>query len=94
MVVNSGNANACTGAQGMEDARAMASRDRAGARHRAGEVVVCSTGVIGKPLPMDAIEQGIARAAGELSESGGAAAADAIRTTDAWAKTSTATRAR
>ena len=55
------------------------------------EVVVCSTGVIGKPLPMDAIAQGIARAAGELSESGGAAAADAIRTTDAWAKTSTAT---
>jgi glutamate N-acetyltransferase / amino-acid N-acetyltransferase len=53
--------------------------------------VVCSTGVIGKPLPMDAITQGIARAAGELSESGGAAAADAIRTTDAWAKTSTAT---
>lgn len=40
---------------------------------------------------MDAIAQGIARAAGELSESGGAAAADAIRTTDAWAKTSTAT---
>ena len=57
----------------------------------AGEVVVCSTGVIGKPLPMDAVAQGIARAAGELSESGGAAAADAIRTTDAWAKTSTAT---
>ena len=40
---------------------------------------------------MDAVAQGIARAAGELSESGGAAAADAIRTTDAWAKTSTAT---
>jgi glutamate N-acetyltransferase/amino-acid N-acetyltransferase len=47
--------------------------------------------VIGKLLPMDAIAQGIALAAGELSESGGAAAADAIRTTDAWAKTSTAT---
>ena len=55
------------------------------------EVVVCSTGVIGKPLPMDAVEQGIAQAAGELSRAGGAAAADAIRTTDAWAKTSTAT---
>ena len=47
--------------------------------------------MIGKPLPMDAIEQGIARAAGALSGAGGAAAADAIRTTDAWAKTSTAT---
>ena len=47
--------------------------------------------MIGKPLPMEAIEQGIAQAAGELSRSGGAAAADAIRTTDAWAKTSTAT---
>jgi glutamate N-acetyltransferase/amino-acid N-acetyltransferase len=47
--------------------------------------------VIGKPMPMDAVSQGIARAAEALSENGGAAAADAIRTTDAWAKTSTAT---
>jgi glutamate N-acetyltransferase/amino-acid N-acetyltransferase len=91
IVVNSGNANACTGAQGLDDARAMAAATARALGVSPHEVVVCSTGVIGKPLPMAAIEQGIARAAGELSESGGAAAADAIRTTDAWAKTSTVT---
>ena len=91
VVVNSGNANACTGAQGLDDARAMASETARSLGIDPREVVVCSTGVIGKLLPMDAVAQGIARAAGELSESGGAAAADAIRTTDAWAKTSTAT---
>jgi glutamate N-acetyltransferase/amino-acid N-acetyltransferase len=91
VVVNSGNANACTGAKGMDDARAMAAATARALGISADEVVVCSTGVIGKPLPIAAIEQGIALAAGELSASGGAAAADAIRTTDAWAKTSTAT---
>ena len=91
VVVNSGNANACTGVQGIDDARTMASATARALGIAPGEVVVCSTGVIGKPLPMEAVAQGIARAAGELSESGGAAAADAIRTTDAWAKTSTAT---
>ena len=91
VVVNSGNANACTGAQGLDDARSMAGATARALGIAPAEVVVCSTGVIGKPLPMDAVAEGIARAAGELSESGGAAAADAIRTTDAWAKTSTAT---
>jgi glutamate N-acetyltransferase/amino-acid N-acetyltransferase len=91
IVVNSGNANACTGARGMQDARAMAAATARALGISPDEVVVCSTGVIGKPLPMGALEQGIALAARELSERGGAAAADAIRTTDAWAKTSTAT---
>ncbi|MDX6620362.1 MAG: glutamate N-acetyltransferase / amino-acid N-acetyltransferase [Gaiellales bacterium] len=91
VVVNSGNANACTGAQGMQDARAMAAATARALGIVPEEVVVCSTGVIGKPLPMGAIEQGIAQAAGSLSAGGGAAAADAIRTTDAWAKTSTMT---
>jgi glutamate N-acetyltransferase/amino-acid N-acetyltransferase len=90
VVVNSGNANACTGAQGMDDARFMAGATARALGIAPADVIVCSTGVIGKPMPMDAVAQGIARAAGELSESGGAAAADAIRTTDAWAKTSTA----
>jgi glutamate N-acetyltransferase/amino-acid N-acetyltransferase len=90
VVVNSGNANACTGPQGMDDARCMAGATARALGIATAEVLVCSTGVIGKPLPMDAVADGIARAAGELSESGGAAAADAIRTTDAWAKTSTA----
>lgn len=91
VVVNSGNANACTGTRGIDDARTMASATARALGIAPAEVVVCSTGVIGKPLPMDAVARGIERAAGELSESGGAAAADAIRTTDAWAKTSTAT---
>jgi glutamate N-acetyltransferase / amino-acid N-acetyltransferase len=91
VVVNSGNANACTGAHGMRDARSMAEAAARALGIAADEVVVCSTGVIGKPLPMDAIERGIAEAAGALSGDGGASAADAIRTTDAWAKTSTAT---
>ncbi len=91
VVVNSGNANACTGAQGMDDARAMAAATAKALGIAPDEVVVCSTGVIGKHLPIEAIERGIALAADELSQEGGAAAADAIRTTDAWAKTSTAT---
>ena len=91
IVVNSGNANACTGARGMQDARAMAAATAQALGISPSEVVVCSTGVIGKPLPIAAVEQGIAQAAGELSGAGGEDAADAIRTTDAWAKTSTAT---
>jgi glutamate N-acetyltransferase/amino-acid N-acetyltransferase len=91
VIVNSGNANACTGARGMQDALAMAAATARALGIATEEVVVCSTGVIGKPLPMDAIGDGIARAADALSDRGGAAAADAIRTTDAWAKTSTAT---
>jgi glutamate N-acetyltransferase/amino-acid N-acetyltransferase len=77
----------------MDDARAMAAATATALGIAPDEVVVCSTGVIGKHLPIEAIERGIALAADELSQEGGAAAADAIRTTDAWAKTSTATRA-
>jgi glutamate N-acetyltransferase/amino-acid N-acetyltransferase len=91
IVVNSGNANACTGARGMQDARAMAAATAQALAISPDEVVVCSTGVIGKPLPIEAVERGIAQAAGELSGAGGDAAADAIRTTDAWSKTSTVT---
>ena len=68
VVVNSGNANACTGAQGMDDARAMAAATARALGIAPDEVVVCSTGVIGKPLPIEAIERGIAHAADELSQ--------------------------
>jgi glutamate N-acetyltransferase/amino-acid N-acetyltransferase len=91
VVVNSGNANACTGEHGMRDARAMAAATARALPIDAHEVVVCSTCVIGQVLPMEAVEQGIAAAAGALAADGGPAAADAIRTTDAWAKTSTST---
>ena len=82
VVVNSGNANACTGARGLRDARAM---QRAAARvlgATAGEILVASTGVIGAPLPIRALAAGIPRAAAELRPDGLEAFAEAIRTTD------------
>ncbi|MFZ5814703.1 MAG: bifunctional glutamate N-acetyltransferase/amino-acid acetyltransferase ArgJ [Bacillota bacterium] len=86
VVANSGNANACTGEQGMLDAEAMA---RSAARALGLEpeaVAVASTGVIGVPLPMERILPGIARAAASLSADGGDGAAEAIMTTDTFPK--------
>ncbi len=86
VVVNSGNANACTGDQGLADAWAMV-RETAGALGvRPEEVLVSSTGVIGQVLPMDKIRGGIRQAAGLLSRDCHLSAADAIRTTDTFAK--------
>ena len=82
VVVNSGNANACNGPRGMDDARAMTA-ETARLLGVAGEsVLVCSTGVIGQPMPMDRVIPGIGEAVGALSESGGRDAAEAIMTTD------------
>lgn len=86
IVVNSGNANACTGRQGMEDTREMASLTARALSVPVPEVLVASTGIIGEPLPMDAIRRGIPRAADELQASGDAAA-EAILTTDRYPKT-------
>jgi glutamate N-acetyltransferase/amino-acid N-acetyltransferase len=86
VVINSGNANACTGAQGLADAREMAAL-AARALGVADEfVLVASTGVIGVPLPMSALRAGIPRLPALLSRDG-ASAAEAILTTDAFAKT-------
>ena len=86
VVVNSGNANAATGRRGYEDAARM----QGGAAMVAGvaerQVAVCSTGVIGVPLPMDKINRGLAACARELSPAGADAFAQAIRTTDALDK--------
>lgn len=91
IVANSGNANCCTGEQGMADAREMAELAAARIGASAEEMVVASTGVIGVHLPMDLIRRGIPRI--ELSPSGGAAAARGIMTTDTvpkeWAVTTT-----
>jgi glutamate N-acetyltransferase / amino-acid N-acetyltransferase len=85
VVVNSGNANACTGSQGRKDAEAMARRCAAalGAEDEA-EVAVASTGVIGLPLPMAAVARGIDAAAARLAEGEAAFTefATAILTTD------------
>ncbi len=82
VVVNSGNANACTGSRGLADAREMASQTAAALGVAPEEVLVASTGVIGVPLPMEVVVPGIRRAAAQLSREGGAAAARAILTTD------------
>ncbi len=63
VVINAGNANACTGQQGLANAAAMASLVEAGLGLPAGSTLVMSTGVIGLPLPMDKVEAGIRDAA-------------------------------
>ncbi len=86
VVVNSGNANAATGRPGFENAITMQGigANAAGVPERL--VAVASTGVIGVPLPMDAVNGGIVTAAHELAADGDAAFATAIRTTDAFEK--------
>lgn len=86
MVVNSGNANACNGEQGMKDALAMAAEAAAVLGVPEGEVLVASTGVIGKKMPMDKVLPGVRAAAGQVSAEGGSLAAQAILTTDTFVK--------
>jgi glutamate N-acetyltransferase/amino-acid N-acetyltransferase len=86
VVINSGNANACTGAQGMRDAHEMAARAAAAIGARPDELLVASTGVIGNRLPMGAVRSGIAAAGSDLRAEGFADFADAILTTDKRAK--------
>lgn len=91
VVVNSGNANACTGPQGFRDALRMATMAADRVAADPSEVLVCSTGVIGRPMPMDRIAAGVAGAARTLHEGGGDEAALAIMTTDTVPKTAVAT---
>ena len=87
VVVNSGNANAATGLPGLEDAAQMqASAAAAAGIDPENAVAVASTGVIGVPLPIDRVTDGIRMAAERLRADGEADFADAIRTTDAYAK--------
>lgn len=86
VVVNSGNANACTGEQGMRDAIAMAAQTAQALGLAPAAVGVASTGVIGVELPMERVAAGIAAAAAALSADGGADAAQAIMTTDTFSK--------
>ena len=89
-VVNSGNANACTGAQGYKDALRMAKMTADRLDLDPPQVIVSSTGVIGRFLPMDAIKVGIGEACSALSADGGEKAARAIMTTDTVPKTASA----
>lgn len=86
IVVNAGNANACTGTQGLDDARAMAQATAASLGCGPSEVLVASTGVIGQPMPMELVLPGIADAAEALDVNAGGDAAEAIMTTDTFPK--------
>ena len=82
VVVNAGNANACTGKQGLGDAARMRLLTAQQLRLPVEQVAVASTGVIGQPLPMDRIEPGIIDTARAVRPGGGEHFAQAIRTTD------------
>jgi glutamate N-acetyltransferase / amino-acid N-acetyltransferase len=86
VVLNSGGANACTGPLGFQDTHATAEHLAAALGEGAGEIAVCSTGLIGERLPMDKLLPGVDAAVAEASRAGGLAAADAIRTTDTVVK--------
>jgi glutamate N-acetyltransferase/amino-acid N-acetyltransferase len=82
VIVNSGNANAGTGEQGLKDAKAMAGATALALNVGVGDVLVCSTGIIGTPLPMEPILDGAPKLAKKLSVHGGDDAARGILTTD------------
>ncbi|MDQ4502638.1 bifunctional glutamate N-acetyltransferase/amino-acid acetyltransferase ArgJ [Sinomonas sp. ASV322] len=82
VILNSGGANACTGPQGFQNAHTTAEKTAERLGISAGDVVVCSTGLIGEQLPMDKILAGVDAASAGLAADGGHDAAVAIMTTD------------
>jgi glutamate N-acetyltransferase/amino-acid N-acetyltransferase len=91
VVLNSGGANVCTGPVGFVDTHRTAEAVAAALDVSAGDVVVCSTGLIGERLPIDVLLSGVDQAATALSTDGGPHAAVAIMTTDTVAKQAVAT---
>jgi glutamate N-acetyltransferase/amino-acid N-acetyltransferase len=89
VVLNSGGANACTGTQGFQDTHRTAEHVAAALGISAGDVAVCSTGLIGELLPMDRLLDGVTAAAGSLTTTGHDAAAEAVMTTDTVSKRAT-----
>lgn len=88
VIANSGNANACTGEQGLRDARHICRLAAELLNVPEKQVFNASTGIIGVPLPMEKIEAGVRDAAAKLSSDGGESASLAIMTTDTVPKTS------
>ena len=86
IVANAGCANACTGEQGMKDAKRTAEIAAKALGCAADDVLVASTGVIGVNLPMDKLEQGVKDAVASLSTEGSVDAGNAIITTDTYSK--------
>jgi glutamate N-acetyltransferase/amino-acid N-acetyltransferase len=82
IVVNSGNANACTGKKGIDNAKEMVAVTAKNLGIEKEKVLVASTGIIGKHLPMEKIKKGIVEAVENLSYKGSSFAAEAIMTTD------------
>jgi glutamate N-acetyltransferase/amino-acid N-acetyltransferase len=93
VVLNSGGANACTGPDGFADTHRTAEHVATALGLGAGDVAVCSTGLIGERLPMAKLLAGVDAAAAALGPSGGDDAAEAIRTTDTRAKQAVVRRA-
>lgn len=82
VIANSGNANACTGEQGAKNALRMAQAAAKALNIASDDVIVCSTGVIGQQINIEAIEKALPNLAAGLSKTGNAAAREAIMTTD------------
>ena len=90
IVVNAGNANACTGSQGIKDARAMAKETAALLKTKEQQILVASTGVIGVPMDMEKTSEGVKAAAAALHPGGFDDLTAAIMTTDTRPKTASA----
>ncbi|MCF8529359.1 MAG: bifunctional glutamate N-acetyltransferase/amino-acid acetyltransferase ArgJ [Aquiluna sp.] len=88
IVLNSGGANCYTGAQGFQTTHATAEAVGQGLEVSAGDVLVCSTGLIGEQLDLAKLTNGVSLAIQSLSNDGGIAASEAIMTTDSVAKRS------
>lgn len=86
IIINSGNANTCTGDDGLSKAKKMTTLQAKALNLKADDVLVASTGVIGVPLNIDAIKDGIPLLTEKLSKSGNQDAASAIMTTDTFMK--------
>lgn len=91
VIINAGNANACTGEQGLRNAHRMIEKTATATGVKPAEVLIMSTGIIGEQLPMDVVEQGIELAANQLAATDEAlqAAARGILTTDTKTKIAT-----
>ena len=92
MIVNSGNANAATGEQGIRDALAMREALATELGLDPEPVAVAETGVIGVPMDMDAVLSGVDGLASSVVADGGIAFSEAIMTTDKWPKRCSASR--
>ncbi len=86
LIVNSGNANCMTGVKGIRAAQAMASALAAAVRLSPSQVLVASTGIIGRQLPVERIIRAVPKLADALCERGLSRMAEAIRTTDTFSK--------